>query len=81
MNYIGWIEYCRIQCADGRHMFRTARRLRAVLVYERFPMRLRVMSSMRCWVCPLRINEPLELSALTRDMDRRSALKARIYGS
>lgn len=57
MNYHEWLKLNQERCSEGRHSYRTARRIRLVLVYERFPVRLRVQRSIRCWVCPLRIPE------------------------
>jgi len=68
MNYAEWLQLNQKRCSEGRHSFRTARRLRLVLVYERFPVRLQVRRSMRCWVCPLNIPEPRELVEREREM-------------
>lgn len=57
MNYVEWLKMNQARCSEGRHAFRTARRIRLVLVYESFPVRLRVARSIRCWVCPLRVPE------------------------
>lgn len=74
MNYVEWIKLNQVRCSEGRHSYRTARRLRLVLVYERFPVRLRVRKSMRCWVCPFRLYEPLDVSAVSRAVVREMAL-------
>jgi hypothetical protein len=75
MNYVEWLKLNQQRCSEGRHSYRTARRVSVVLVYERFPVRLRVRKSMRCWVCPFRLYEPLDVSAAERSVRQELAMR------